>query len=427
MSTAAIAAVLPNITRIIRHVEEETRQLNRFTAPGFSPFRFMPSGEVPTTHLLTFFLNADEDHGQGQLFQELFIARLRGLTPVARLLPTTHWQVLAERRLPEVGQIDLLLVATGQPAFSICIENKPRDSTADQYRQLTRYHNYLLSRHRSHPVNYLLLYLSRTTRLPHEDSLSKSLRETLQASGHYANITYRDFLLPLLDDWRRAARPPHLRRFLRQFRHQLEQWLDLPSTKPASLMKETAIAAELMLSPDNISAAYNIANALPTLHQNLLSQLMQALATPVPGLVGNLHWEWKGFETGANGRPFLVRRISGDAPDNPSAWLWGRYSITIEFEHNRLYYGIRHDTTHWHPADIGEHRYTAEEVRPLEPLLGEEVHDEEDWWVWWAWAGPTNERELCVAIADGSLIPKLQEEVLKLAGVLDAFCALSPA
>lgn len=427
-NSSSLTPLLDTVHRLVNHVEEESRQINRFTAPDFTPFHFIPQGEVPTTHLLAFLLNASQTHGQGQLFQDLFIAQLRTLPQISKRLPTVAvWTVAAEKFFSEVGRLDLLLTAPGYPGFGICIENKPRDQTDDQPKQLTRYRDYLGAHHKE---QYLLLYLSRTARLPSEYSITAELRNELETSGHYANITYQHFLLPLLENWQRAAKPKHLRRFIRQFSYHLEQYLNLPSTKPASLMKDTTIATELQATSASVGAAFDIAAALPTLRRNLIAQLMQALAAPAPGLEGRLHWSWDGFKDGEDGNPFLIRRINNSLDTQPAKWPWGRYTIAIEFDKGRLSYGIRHDTTTWHSTDTGEQRYTYNEVLPLAALLSVEI-DEEDWWPWWAHAMPEaaygtrdeNMRAVCIAIADPSsqLLPTLLGEIQRLTQALDTF------
>jgi hypothetical protein len=423
-----LAPLLGTVHCLVGHVEEESRQINRFTAPDFTPFHFIPQGEVPTTQLLAFLLKASQTHGQGSLFQDLFIAQLRALPQIKQRLPqATIWRVDAEKSFSDVGRLDLLLTAPGYPGFGICIENKPRDQTGDQPKQLTRYRDYLGAHHQE---QYLLLYLSRTARLPSEDSITTELRNELEASGHYANITYQHFLLPLVENWQRAAKPKHLRRFIQQFRYHLEQYLNLPATKPASLMKDTAIATELQATPASVGAAFDIAAALPTLRRNLIAQLMQVLAAPAPGLVGSLHWSWDEFKNSIDGQPFIIRRINDSLGTQPANWPWGRYAIAIEFDNGRLYYGIRYDTTAWHSTDTGEHHYTYNEVLPLAALLGVAL-DKDDWWLWWAYAMPEaaygtrdeNMRATCVAIADSSsqLLPTLLGEIQRLTQALDTF------
>lgn len=220
---------------------------------------------------------------------------------------------------------------------------------------------------------------------------------------------------------------------MRQFRYHLEQYLNLPSTRPTSLMKDIAIATELQATPTSVGAAFDIAAALPTLRRNLIARLMQALASPGPGLEGSLHWNWVGFEEGVDWRPFLIRRVNTSVDTEPAKWPWGRYAIVLEFENGRLYYGIRHDTAAWYPTDTGKHRYTYNEVLPLATLLGVEI-DEEEWWLWLAYVMPEaaygsrdeNIRAVCMALADQSsqLVPTLLAEIQRLAQGLDVFCGL---
>jgi hypothetical protein len=412
-----VASIISNVARIVRQVEEETRQVNRFTAPDFSPFRFINQGEVITTRLLAYFLDASESHGQGRLFQDLFIDHLRALTKVSSNLPRLSWSVQVEKRIVNVGQIDLLLIA--EDGFRICIENKPRDQTIDQYRQLT---NYL--KHIQEPRNdkYLLLYLSRLEREPHESSLSSKTRLELTDSGHYANITYQNFLLPLLDKWQQSARPKHLRRFLRQFRYYLEEWLNLPSTKPPTLMNETAIAAELLPSIESISAAFDIAASLPTLRQILLEKFIQQIIPPDSGLQGSAHWQWQGFTEGTQAVPFLIRRVTPGLT-GLDAWPWKRYAIGLEFNRGRLFYGIRFDHSHWHPDDSSEAPIPVEAHIQLNQLVPTQ-NSQWGWWTWWMWAGPENDRQLCLALAhsDAAFLDAMREKIATLATALDSFC-----
>jgi hypothetical protein len=339
-------------------------------------------------------------------------------------LPNLAWSVQAEKRITNVGQLDLLMVA--EDGFSICVENKPRDQTIDQQQQLTNYLGHLQERCDD---KYLLLYLSRLKREPHESSIAPEIRQELTDSGHYANITYQDFLLPLLDKWRQAARPKHLHRFLRQFRYHLESWLSLPSTKPTTLMNETAIAAELLPSIESIRAAFDIAASLPALRQMLLDKFVQQVTPPDSGLQGNLHWEWQGFIKGTQRVPFLIRRVTPGI-EGLAAWPWQRYAIGLEFDKGRLFYGVRFDCNHWHPDDSSEVSLPAEAHTRLAQLLPT-PNGQWEWWPWWVWAGPENDRQLCLALADldATFLNTMRKKITDLAVVLDTFCdstSLSP-
>lgn len=380
-------------------VEHENRLANRYTARDFTPFRFLPGwGEVPSTHMLAFFLNPDEDHGQGTLFQELFIRRLRTIPVVGARLPVGPWRVEAERRHADYGQLDLLLTAA-DGSFGICLENKPRDQTIDQYQQLTSYRKLLQHRHHD---DYLLLYLSRDTRKPHPDSLSCADRKTLTRTGHYANITYRSFILNLLDDWYKDVYPESLRIFLRQFRHHVEQWLQFESTKPAQFMQNQEIASVLASSASYVQTAFDINAALSVLRAQLLDRLSRDIVSQHIGLTGELHWKDIGFLDVIRAKPFLIRRTS---PDNTQQMLpWGRYSIGLEFDQGKLFYGIRFDKANWYDGDIA----TDEQWPSDAPtIFGEQLGTDSkawSWWPWWEWAGPATDQELYPAIADGRML-----------------------
>ncbi|WP_185817111.1 PDDEXK-like family protein [Hymenobacter metallilatus] len=399
-------------------MEHENRLVNQYTARDFTPFRFMAWSEVPSTHMLAFFLNPDETHGQGPLFQDIFLQHLRQLPVVGPRLPHARWKVEAERRHGELGQIDLLLTTIDR-SFSICIENKPRDQTIDQYRQLKRYRKILRGRHQE---GYLLLYLSRKKRNPDKESLRPRLRRALKTSGHYANITYESFILPLIDAWQQAVYPEALRTFLRHFRYQIEQWLNLPSTKPTQLMLEQEVVDKLATSGEHVRAAITVARSIEQLKRTLREKLVNSLADPAIGLVGEEHWEWNGHLDGRHSKPYLLRRVTADTA--PACWPWGRFSICVEFDQGRLFYGIRFDLSNWYKGDASQAAWPAGTSEQLAgEFAGEPSGRPTEWWPWWRWAGPETEQDLYASIADSSLVKTLQQEVQRLVKVLDQFTA----
>ena len=415
-----LVSCLHEVAAITQRVEHENRLVNRYTARDFTPFRFMSWSEVPSTHMLAFFLDPDEDHGQGPLFQELFIQELQKLLPAGTQLPKTRWLVEPERRHAGYGQLDLLLTSADR-TFGICLENKPRDQTRDQTQQLTSYRKFLLHRHQQ---RYLLLYLSREERPPSPDSLDPQLREKLTDDGHYLNLTYRSFFFALLDKWHQHVHPENLRIFLRQLRHQVEQWLQFESTKPAQLMQEQEIAATLATSAANVRAAFQIQASISTLREQLLMRLTQGLMDEVAGSIGAPHWSYSGFFRAETYRAFLIRRPSptGKPEDLP----WGRYSITLEFKDGKLLYGVRFDRIDWYEGDKETAVWPDEITAKLSPIPLSEVVGRNEWWPWQAWAGPMNDLELYPAIADSksSLWQKLKPEIIRLANALDEWSAL---
>ncbi|SHJ40975.1 PD-(D/E)XK nuclease superfamily protein [Hymenobacter daecheongensis DSM 21074] len=416
--TACLNAVASTVSR----VDQENRLVNQYTARDFTPFRFLSGwGEVPSTHMLAFFLDPNEDHGQGTLFQELFIKRLQLQPAVGARLPKTRWKVEAERRHAEYGQLDMLLTAADH-SFGICLENKPRNQTIDQPQQLASYRKLLQHRHNE---SYLLVYLSREERAPNSDSLHPDDRKALTSSGHYINITYRSFILDLLHDWHQAVHPESLRIFLRQFRQHIEQWLQFESTKPAQLMQEQEVAATLATSAANVRTAFEIHASIGALRQQLLSRLTQGLVAAVPGTVGAEHWKYKGFFGAETYRGFLIRRPSptGIFDDLP----WGRYAIVLEFLDGKLMYGVRFDRIDWHQGDTGASAPWPNEISAaMSPGPIPVPFNSNEWWPWKVYASQENGNDLYPAIADtdSDLWKKLKPEVIRLAEALDTWCAI---
>jgi hypothetical protein len=408
-----LTACLHAVSNTISRVEHENRLVNQYTARDFTPFRFMNWGEVPSTHMLAFFLDPGQDHGQGALFQELFLARLRKALPdEGRRLPTARWNVEAERRYADYGQLDMLLTTTDQ-RFGICIENKPRAQTIDQPNQLTSYRALLQGRHQE---NYLLIYLSNGSREPAPHSMAPAQREELTATGHYINLTYGDFILPLLDDWHKAVHPESLRIFLRQFRYHVEQWMQLESTKPAKLNLTQQIVSTLISTPEYVRAAFTIADSLPGLKRQVLTDFVEKLRARYPDLSVQPHWKDNGFLDKAEDNPLLLRRQPAD--DDIASPSWGRYAIALAFDGGRLFYGIRFDKTDPDGSEAQEYDWPSEESAVLATLLNTESRAWQSW-PWWDWVGPEDDPTLFPMLADGTLLADLEPKIARLREVLE--------
>lgn len=410
-----------NIIECLRLVHNRTEQLrveartiSRFAALDFTPFRFMRAGEVPTTHLLKFFLDADETHGQGDTFLQLFIAALYRQDEDNRLprLPIGRWRVQSEKRYHEVGQIDLLLVHENKQ-FAICIENKPRDTTPDQNQQLARY-----QRHIEQHAGSLLLYLSRTKRPPALHSISKEDLDALEQKGRYLNITYERFLLPLLDTWREHTQPESIRLFIRQFRYHLEEWLGLENTKPFTLMQDQNVAELLSKSAEQIAAAFQIAKSLSHLQGLLFTKFITEFTARfqhrAADLTGGSHWEWKGFEDKHIDVPFLIRPEPITDEQGQRRYPWGRYAVGVEWTDGpALLYGVRFDSGRQDEYD--KENATWSEVTKMafsEPgRMPEPSQGANGWWPWSASIDLSNPTARAIGESTGELLTNITEKL----------------
>jgi len=315
---------------VLRH-RNEARTLLLESAPSFSPFHFIKWGEVPVTHMLAYFLDPQQSHGQQGAFQDSFISAVQAALP-PRSIPQASYDVVAEKRHGGggFGQIDLLLTSS-HPRFALCIENKPHSGTVDQVRQLEDYHRFLTGKG-GFGESYLLVYLSDRPRFPAPSSLDPTQRETLTATGHYLNLTYETFLLPLLSEWAALAKPEKVRHFLLDFRYQIERQLHFPSTAPTATMSQNDLAELLVQDATLLQAAYELPTALQVAEDRLKEHLVADLLTvaaelELPPPAPSDGWEaFKNFD--------YERPCSFTKPH------WGPYSIGLEFSGPTLIVGV---------------------------------------------------------------------------------------
>ena len=388
-------SLLQQTDALVRKHRDEQRAYHLKSAPGFSPFHFIKWGEVPVTHLLAYFLNPRQSHGQQGVFQDRFIRAVQAALPLSSL-PLTEYEVIAEKRHGggDYGQIDLLLTSSS-PRFALCVENKPHPSTSDTWRQLEAYHEFLTGVG-GFGDNYLLVYLSDRPRFPRETSLVATKRDALTASGHYLNLTYETFLLPLLSEWTEMAKPEKVRQFLQDFRHQVERQLHFPSTAPTATMYQDEVAELLLKNTSLLEAAY----ALPAALVAVETHLKQQLGADVLRVMAELQLPM----TSSPDQWMLFKSFVNECPCFFSKPNWGSCSIGLEFSGPTLDVGV-----------IGGGNSPV--ARQLMQRLGD-IHGNENW-ACWASLYNTDWQSLYVDIANGEFIIKLRPRVNALCQALD--------
>ena len=384
---------------VLKHRDQQ-RAYHLESAPRFSPFHFIKWGEVPVTHMLAYFLDPQQSHGQQAVFQHRFVAAVQARLP-QRFIPEGGYSVVAEKRHGggTFGQIDLLLTCP-QPRYALCIENKPHPGTADQWRQLEAYHEFLTGKGRFGD-NYLLVYLSDRERNPHESSLEPTKREDLKESGHYLNLTYETFLLPLLSEWAGLAQPEKVKHFLLDFRHQVERQLNFPSTAPTPAMYQDEIVNLLLKDVSLLQAAYELPNAIKAAETRLKEQLaadVLKLAHELQLSVTSSPEQWAGFKNFTNEVPCWLSKQT-----EPT---WGPCCIGLEFSGPSLYVGV-----------IGGGK-SSPIGQELMKRLGD-THGNENW-ACWVTLYDTDWKSLYADVATGEFVTKLRPRLAALCQTLDA-------
>ena len=390
-------SLLEQTQGIVRQHRDEFRARNLESAPGFSPFHFIKWGEVPVTHLLAYVLDPQQSHGQQTAFQDSFVSAVQAAV-LPRAFPGSPYEVIAEKRHGggNFGQIDLLLTSP-HPRFALCIENKPHPGTADPWRQLDGYHEFLTGIG-GFGDDYLLVYLSDRARHPHPSSLEPTKREALAKTGHYRNLTYETFLLPLLSEWAELARPAKVKYFLLDFRYQVERQLNFPSTAPTATMYQEDIAELLLKDACLLKAAYELPNAL----QAAESRLKEQLGADVLKIAAELHVplasspdDWEDFKSFAN-----------ECAASFAKPTWGNYRIALEFSGPTLDVGV----------------FGGGKDSPVGQELMKRLGDTQGSHTWACWASLYNSdwKSLYVDVATGVFASKLRPRLTTLCHTLNA-------
>jgi len=186
--------------------------LNRYLALDFNLVRLFVSREEDLSRLLAVLLDPNAGHGQDSLFLSKFLEHL-GLELPVDLMKT---EVKTEAYTSSGRRIDVLLEF--ENGFRLGIENKPW--AQDQENQLVDYVSFLMTGGKR---KFLLLFLGGNRKEPSSLSLDPERRNELENSGLFRAITYRDFLLPWLEESAKEVEAEKVRWLLRDFKAWIEE------------------------------------------------------------------------------------------------------------------------------------------------------------------------------------------------------------
>lgn len=184
---------------------------DRFLSPEFNTFNFFKPDENCLSDILADLLDANGTHGQGVLFQKMFIAELHNSFNVAGFdsidILNVHREIWAN------GRIDVFLENRDH---AIIIENKP--FAGDQKDQLIRYETYVkLAFH-----HVILVYISNSNRSP--GNLSNESRIRLDGLKSENKLIYFNYqkLRVFLESCSRYCESDRYRIFLKEFVQYIE-------------------------------------------------------------------------------------------------------------------------------------------------------------------------------------------------------------
>lgn len=238
------------------------RELDRISGSNFNLFRIInvSSDELKHSLFLADLLNPKGSHGQGAIFLKLFMCHLN-ITPFF----VDDADVEVEKSIGRVekdngGRLDIYI--SDRRGHNIVIENKIYAD--DQPKQLIRYHNY-------YPQN--VLYLTLDGHNPSELSIKSSVK-TLKQDEDFRIISYRDDILPWLENCRKeASQMPLLREGISHYINLIKHLTGKSNNKA---MKEEIINVALQ-NPENLRSVIEIASNINFVKSRMQWRFWKAL------------------------------------------------------------------------------------------------------------------------------------------------------
>ncbi|WP_415374587.1 PD-(D/E)XK nuclease family protein [Patiriisocius sp. Uisw_017] len=195
-------------SRIDAHLKFK-KEYDKQLAFDFSIFQFFTIGENKISQVLAYFLDVNQNHGQGDIFLNEFVKTFYDNEIEIRQLEN-----VCEKRITENRRLDIYIKLKG---LTIGIENKIWAD--DQPNQLRDYSTFL--EHKS-KGNYLLLYLSPYGLEPKLKSIKEKLKLKLVKENKLKIISYKDDIINLINNWLVICEADNVTHFLKEFKKYLE-------------------------------------------------------------------------------------------------------------------------------------------------------------------------------------------------------------
>lgn len=189
----------------IKFKNEYDKQL----AFDFSLFQFFNVGENKISQVLAYFLDVHQNHGQGDIFLKEFVKSFyEEKIEIRQLNNICEKTITANRRLDIYIELEDLIIG---------IENKVWAN--DQPNQLRDYSRFLEQKSNG---KYLLIYLNPYGLEPDENSISEKLMKTLTEEKKFNIISYKNDIIPLINNWIAICEADNVSHFLKEFKKYLE-------------------------------------------------------------------------------------------------------------------------------------------------------------------------------------------------------------
>lgn len=195
--------------------EELRNHYGKILSPKFNSFDFWWIDENKVSDILAFLLNPEETHAQGKTFLKQFFKSVNLNHDCENCLI----EVKRELSTNENRRIDIV-INLNKSEYIIGIENKIYETTADQYKQIEHYCEYLKSISKN---NFCLFYLAPKNKILSEESISNNEKDLLVKKGQFKIISYEDDIIPCIHQFSMNSESDRVRAFILDFEKTLKQ------------------------------------------------------------------------------------------------------------------------------------------------------------------------------------------------------------
>lgn len=204
-----IEEILKTVKSRIETHNEFKNEYDKQLAFDFSLFNFFGIGENKISQILAYFLDDKQNHGQGNIFLEVFVRKF-----YAKEIDIKNSINICEKTISDNRRIDIYIEFK---EIIIAIENKVWAD--DQDNQLKDYATYLEKKSNG---NYLLLYLNPYGSDPLPKSIPDELKNTLIEHDKLKIISYKNDIIDLINQWLVLCEAENVSHFLKEFKKFLE-------------------------------------------------------------------------------------------------------------------------------------------------------------------------------------------------------------
>lgn len=201
----------------IKLTEQVKKYYGKEIAPNFNSFDFWWIDENKVSAILSFFLNPNETHEQGDIYLRHFLNKFD--LGFFHFNENDKINVQCEYTTDNGRSIDIIIYKNGLEQ-AVAIENKIYVRTADQQNQIIDYLDFLSRKTKN---NFCLIYLSPQEKTVSNESISIEDRENYLNENKLKLLTYEEQMIECLNEFGNLTQNIRVKSFLKDFEKKLRK------------------------------------------------------------------------------------------------------------------------------------------------------------------------------------------------------------